>query len=397
MKERPAESDKHVIVLERAGERFVSVYDSTNADLDSGELKDAALEASRLLKTGAVFTSLYDSDNYEFILFSKRRQVDLLMTDAESYSGPLKQLGPKARAAQWSRIFAHPVTQDTIERAAGLRTAFANHTLTELCDLIGLAGDRPQIYYKDFEDESIAANLYFTRKAVSRATPTDRRIVLKNYFDRHNSRKLLVYPAPWPMPVEREEILTWLMLSEGVGFTGSTATIDVVGPDGLTIRRGFINGAKFHNGQIVGGYELAKNATREEAEAYLEAKRFTSRLTGAAPPGSHAYAAEYPSLWVPPTTQSQTTQILVILQLYESASVAGEWTVSVTLRPGAQPGEPHALPPARVAAVRQSWLPVVTGLNPKTTYDTADRTEDRPPDRILDFLIQQSRGCATRP
>src|SRR5208282_3744581 len=92
VKERPAESDKHVIVLERAGERFVSVYDSTNADLDSGELKDAALEASRLLKTGAVFTSLYDSDNYEFILFSKRRQVDLLMTDAESYSGPLKQL-----------------------------------------------------------------------------------------------------------------------------------------------------------------------------------------------------------------------------------------------------------------------------------------------------------------
>jgi len=57
VKERPAESDKHVIVLERAGERFVSDYDSTNADLDSGELEDAALEASRLLKSGAVFTS----------------------------------------------------------------------------------------------------------------------------------------------------------------------------------------------------------------------------------------------------------------------------------------------------------------------------------------------------
>jgi hypothetical protein len=35
----------------------------------SGKLKDAALEASRLLKTGAVFTSRYDSDNYEFIAF----------------------------------------------------------------------------------------------------------------------------------------------------------------------------------------------------------------------------------------------------------------------------------------------------------------------------------------
>ena len=62
--------------------------------------------------------------------------------------------------------------------------------------------------------------------------------------------------------------------------------------------------------------------------------------------------------------------------------------MSVTLRPGSQPGEPRALPPARVAAVQQSWLPVVTGLNPKTTYDTADRIEDPTPDRILDLLIQ---------
>jgi hypothetical protein len=95
VKNRPAESSKHVIVLARAGEGFISFYDSTNAHLDSGELKEAALEASRLLKTGAVFTSLYDSDRYEFILFTNGRQVDLLMTDAESYSGPLKQLGTR--------------------------------------------------------------------------------------------------------------------------------------------------------------------------------------------------------------------------------------------------------------------------------------------------------------
>ena len=52
VKNRPAESSKHVIVLARAGEGFISFYDSTNAHLDSGELKEAALEASRLLKTG---------------------------------------------------------------------------------------------------------------------------------------------------------------------------------------------------------------------------------------------------------------------------------------------------------------------------------------------------------
>ena len=263
-----------------------------------------------------------------------------------------------------------------------------------MCDLIGLAGDRPQIHHKDFENkpESIAANLYFTKKAVSRAAPTDGRIVLKNYFDPDNSRKLLVYPASWPMPVEREEILTWLMLSEGSGFTGGTATIEVIGPDGLSIQKGFINGAKFHNGQIVGGYELAKNATREEAEAYLEFETFHST------PGRRRAA--------------------------RLTRLCGR--ISQPMGPADDPGTDHA-DPRHPAALRERYCgrgvdrvghpaarfatgralcaaagarrgggavlaPVVTGLNRKTTYDTADRIEHRPPDRILDFLIQQSQA-----
>ena len=91
-KEPPAEGGKHVVLLSRPDERYVSIYDSTNADIDSGELKDAALAASKLLKTGAVFTSLYDSDTYELAVFNNGKQVDLLMSDAETYSGPLKQL-----------------------------------------------------------------------------------------------------------------------------------------------------------------------------------------------------------------------------------------------------------------------------------------------------------------
>jgi hypothetical protein len=38
-------------------------------------LKDAALGVSRLLKTGAVFTRLYDSDSYEFIVFNNGRRA----------------------------------------------------------------------------------------------------------------------------------------------------------------------------------------------------------------------------------------------------------------------------------------------------------------------------------
>src|ERR1700749_4316429 len=63
-------------------------------------------------------------------------------------------------------------------------------------------------------------------------------------------------------------ILTWLLLS------GGTAAIQVSGPEGLAFSTGIINGAKFHTGQIVGGYELPANAPAETARAYRESKRF---------------------------------------------------------------------------------------------------------------------------
>jgi hypothetical protein len=116
-------------------------------------------------------------------------------------------------------------------------------------------------------------------------------ISLRNYFDEHNSRKLLIYPAAWPMPVGQEELLTWLLLSEGAGFKGGAATIEVTGPPGLALSSGVINGAKFHNGQIVGGYELPKDASVEAAQAHLDSKRFA--LTPAEPggPGEQRFSA----------------------------------------------------------------------------------------------------------
>jgi hypothetical protein len=387
-----AEGGKHVVLLARAGERYVSVYDSTNADLDSGELKDAALAASKLLKTGAVFTSLYDSDSYEFVVFNNGRQVDFLMSDGESYDGPLKRVTPRSRATLWARIFATMPAADQLAQAATAGTVFADGSVAALSGLIGLAGDRPLRHYGDFKDEPdlVAASLHFAKTATPQPVPEPDQIVLRNYFDRHNSRKLLVYPAAWPMPREREEVLTWLMLSEGAGFSGGSATVEIFGPAGLTFSRGIINGAKFHNGQIVGGYELPSNASREEAEAYLESKRFALTPLGAASPDERRYGVEYPNLYVPPLTPQRTTQILVILQLHLTASETGEWEIKVTLRPGAGAGCVHRLPTVRVAAVEQDWLPVVSGLNPKTGYDTADVVEDRLPEHLMDVLVRRS-------
>jgi hypothetical protein len=393
-KKRPVDGGKHVLLLAREGEGYVSIYDSTNADLDSGELKDAALAASKLLKTAAVFTSLYDSDSYEFVVFHNGRQVDLLMSDVETYDGPLKRLSDRSRVTQWGKIFARTLTADQIEGAAGHHSAFAEGTLTRLCGLVGLAGDRPQQHYADFEHEreAVAAELYFTKKTTVHLPLGDGQISLRNYFDRHTSRKLLVYPASWPMPLEREEALTWLMLSEGAGFRGGRLTIEIAGPDGLAFAQGFINGAKFHNGQIVGGYELARDTPLEVAQAYLESKRFALTPVGPEASGSRRYSAEYPNLWVPPMTPDRTTQILVVLQLHLTATRPGDWTIKATLQPQSETGYSHELPAVRTAAVERNWLPVVSGLNPKTAYDTADRADERLPDSVLDYLVPQPPG-----
>jgi hypothetical protein len=54
-------------------------------------------------------------------VFSNGRQVDLLMTDADSYKGPLKRLAGKSRSAQWNRVFGGTATvePDRTGRGAG--------------------------------------------------------------------------------------------------------------------------------------------------------------------------------------------------------------------------------------------------------------------------------------
>jgi len=153
-------------MLARDGQSYVSVYDSDNSKLDSGQLKDLALAASKALKTAAVFTSLYDSDTYEFIVFADGRQVDLLKTDAESYDGPMKQLSEKSRAAKWSSLFRRTLSIDQIRQVVTKQTALTDDIVGGLSELIGLRDGQPQMNYQDFLDEEkqLSAEFYFKKK-----------------------------------------------------------------------------------------------------------------------------------------------------------------------------------------------------------------------------------------
>ena len=373
-KTAPPVGGKHVILLRKEGDAFLSVYDSDNGTLDTGELKDLALAASKIFKTAAVCTSLYDSDTFEVVVFNAGKQVDLVMTSPEQYSGPLKILSDASRASRWSKVFGKELTVAHLTQARTSNSAFADDALAELSRLIGLAGGQSQLHYQDLVDEEVFTHhLHFTKQpAVPRAAP-EGQVVLRNYFDPDHSGMLLVYPASWPVPVSDEITATWLMLSEGAGFNDGALAIRVTGPDGLTISKGYVEGSKFHNGQIVGPLETApREMTRAGAEELLKSREFEVTQEPFESSRSNTFTARFPTLDIPSKGPDRPTQILIVLQLHLVASHAGVWDIDVSVRSKSRTDFQHDLPPARVAAVEQTWLPVVSGLNPKTTYETSD-------------------------
>jgi hypothetical protein len=376
----PPEGGKHVILLRKGGDAFLSVYDSDNAALDTGELKDLALAASKILKTAAVCTSLYDSDTFEVVVFSAGKQVDLVMTDPEQYSGPLKMLSGASRAKQWSKTFGKALSVERITQAATTNTAFADDAVAELSRLIGLTGGQSQLHYQDLrEDEAGTHHLHFTKHpSAPRAVPAGQ-IALRNYFDPDNSRMLMVYPASWPVPLEKEVLVTWLLLSEGAGFNDGTLAIRVNGPDGFAITRGYMEGSKFHNGQIVGPLETAPRDTAgASVEELLKSRQFDVTPDPSGSSGSRTFSARFPKVDIPTKGPERPTQILIVLQMYVVASCTGEWEIDVTVRPASPTGFQHDLPRARLAGVEPTWLPVVSGLNPKASYETSDLATQQP-------------------
>ena len=322
------------------------------------------------------------------------KQVDLVMTDPEQYSGPLKALSDKSRAAQWSKVFGKPLSAEGITQAIARNSAIADDALAELSRLIGLTGGQSQRHYQDLrEDAALTHHLHFTKQpSAPRAVPVGQ-IALRNYFDPDNSRMLLVYPASWPVPLLEEVRVTWLMLSEGAGFNDGTLAIHVNGPDGLAITRGYMEGSKFHNGQIVGPLETAPRepagASAEDLLKSLKSKEF--EVTPG--PAASTLTARFPALNIPTKAPDRPTQILVVLQLHLAASRAGVWDIEVSVRPTSDTNFQHDLPRARIAAVEQTWLPVVSGLNPRAGYETGDLATLQPRGLVMLHELQQKQAA----
>jgi hypothetical protein len=164
-----------------------------------------------------------------------------------------------------------------------------------------------------------------------------------------------------------------MLLSQGSGFDGGTVTIRVSGPGGPVLSKGAMRGFKFHNGQIVGDLET-RPTDKDHVKDYYA---FELVPIASAAPESQLYRAQVRNLGIPPLTPKRTTGILILFVLYDLQSqTAGESEINVTLQLGADRDYTYALPPVRIAALEQEWLPVVSGLNPKTTYDRSNFSAD---------------------
>ncbi len=81
------DSAKRVVLSAQESDGYVSVYDSDNNKLDTGELKELAAKLSERLHTIALHTAVYDSDAFIFLLYHEGKQIDADAEGAEDAMG----------------------------------------------------------------------------------------------------------------------------------------------------------------------------------------------------------------------------------------------------------------------------------------------------------------------
>ena len=154
-KKAGAAAAKRVILAPDASGDWLSIYDSDNDRIDTGELKQLAVELTKKLGTCALLTSVYDSDSFEFVMFHMGKQVDAAVSDPEGHAGGLKMLKGARRARAWYSMFigrdlprAVPAGrqgslleywEERLREPPAPATPFAEDELAAWCTLAGLS------------------------------------------------------------------------------------------------------------------------------------------------------------------------------------------------------------------------------------------------------------------
>jgi hypothetical protein len=368
---------KRVIVTDDGQSKFVSIYDSDNALIDSGELKELAVALSKRLKSVAVLTSVYDSDRFEFIVFHKGKQVDAVVSNADDHAGGLKYLSPKRRLAAWSELFLGPDLlrslaaqppvrldpermatlaqrhrdfEERLGRAAQTVGAFAEDLLAAWCDVAGLDVSQALAGFQDMLQEAEPAPLALVlRKAAAAGSGaavagagTAPAVELLAYRSDDDCPYLRYYPAAWPIPVGQTQRLKWLVLSQGAGFSGLLLDLAIDDPAAVCIGKVSVHAFPFYNGQITAPSALAAWETTPPR----------------APQTGHLRLAVEP-LEIAAVEPEARKHIILLVGLELVATDARAFTVRAAIAARMPATEFVPLPPLRLRARRPSFVPTM--------------------------------------
>jgi hypothetical protein len=365
-----AESQKRVAIAD-AGDAFLSIYDSDNALIDNGELKQLAVALSKRMKTAAVLTSIYDSDQFEFIVFHKGKQVDAVVSDPDQHAAGLKMMKAGKRGDHWKQMFFVPAIQRALAasgtppgtagmdlirererafdaimaRVGKIEGAFAEDGLSACCEAAGL--DVGHALARDGDEDGVSASsrLSFEKAAAGeapapRAVPGEVRLAF--YQSDDDCPWLRYFPAAWPFVPGAPVRADWLVVSSGAGFSGVKLTFAFSGaPSGMSGKL-IVRALPFYNGQITSMTPIA--SFEQSAPAMSDG----------------AWVFDVAPFAIPDLNPEARNRIVLVVAL----EVTGAETITISPTIAAASSAPVELPPVKLQSQRPGWIPRIAGDAP---------------------------------
>ena len=376
-KKAGGDATKRVILAPDASGDWLSIHDSDNDQIDTGELKQLAVELTKKLGTVALLTSVYDSDSFEFVMFHNGKQVDAAVSNPEGHAGGLKMLKGKRRAQAWYSMF---IGRDLRRAVLGGRqgklredweerlktppistTPFAEDELGAWCTLAGLS---PAVCDDGLRRAGLRARTRpgFTTLVLERATPKPAKATaaptgttLAYYrsdddcpylrFSRRRGRGI---------PACRTKNSGRSCAAAGASRACASA-FAVEGPTPVQLERVYVRALPFYNGQITSLTSIAEH-------------EWLAPDPGAVCPAE--LLIEIPGFVVPAADPQSRKLVILILIVQTTLPQEGEATLAPSVETVAGVRPSPALPPLRLRALRPAWVPLVSRSDTPTPRGT---------------------------
>lgn len=395
---------------------FVSIHDSRNDTVDTGELRHLAVILSKSTKSVAIVTTVNDSDTFEFLLFHRGKQIDAALNQSPSDDAGLTILEGRKRARAWFDAFQQrdflavargnsigfrPETQiaryaDAVAAAAGTESPFAEAILGAWCTAAGLSSDAPCLTYRDcVENPSLATTrLVFApgparssrakSDAPSPAAGPVGAVQLAFTHDDDDGAHLVFHPAAWPVPANRASTLQWFLVSTGAGFRGLCVGLTIEAVGDLRVQSARIVAYPFYNGQVT---SMTPAAQHEFPTPRVEDDGESRR--------SVALRLDAPDFELPTPRPESKRQTLIILSVNVETGSSGHAELAPFVEPSGVEASAPRLPALRLVWREPAWIPLVSGVSPEGQTLAAIRRLSSPSCRAQ-LAVLRGDDAATR-